>query len=506
MSIAARLHLRQTQSLVMTPQLQQAIKLLQLSNLDLVAYVEQELERNPLLERAEDDREDGAEDPGGADKDGGEAGDSEDGITDAADVAAADHVTREGEESLDSESEDLWAEAGPLDPPESTAFENWGPGGGTFESPVGDLENRAAGGITLREHLLGQINVDLTDPVDRLIARDLVDMIDESGYLVDDPAAVAARLGCEPARVEAVVARLQRLDPPGVFARDLAECLRIQLRERDRLDPAMAALLDNLELLGRRDVAALARICGVDREDLADMVAEIRSLDPKPGLAFDAAEAQPVVPDVIMRSRNGGGWTVELNNEVLPRVLVNQRYYARVSRAARDPEELAYLSRQLQSANWLVRSLHQRATTILKVASEIVRQQHDFFLHGVQHLKPLVLRDIAAEVEMHESTVSRVTSNKYIATPRGVFELKYFFTSAIQASGGGDAHSAEAVKDRIRTLIEAESADDVLSDDRIVTILRKEGIDIARRTVAKYREAMGIPSSIRRRRERAAGL
>ncbi len=313
---------------------------------------------------------------------------------------------------------------------------------------------------------------------------------------------MALLLGCEPARVEAVLARLQQFDPAGVFARDLPECLALQLRDRDRLDPAMRTLLDNLPLLATRNLAALMRVCQVDAEDVAEMIAEIKSLDPRPGLAFDPPLAQPVVPDILMRAQPEGGWIVELNAETLPRVLVNNRYHAQVSRVARNKAEKDYLTDRLQAANWLVKSLHQRATTILKVAAEIVRQQDAFFRRGVQALRPLILRDIAEAIGMHESTVSRVTSNKHMATPRGVYELKYFFTSSIPASSGGEAHSAEAVRHLIRSMIDREPAAATLSDERIVELLQRDGVDIARRTVAKYREAMRIPSSVQRRREK----
>jgi RNA polymerase sigma-54 factor len=330
-----------------------------------------------------------------------------------------------------------------------------------------------------------------------------MEMLDEAGYLRGELAEAAAALGCDEARIETVLARLQRFDPTGIFARSLSECLAIQLRERNRYDPAMEALLANLELLARRDLPQLMRLCGVDAEDLAEMIGEIRALDPKPALAFDSTVAQAVTPDVLMRPVPGGGWLVELNSDTLPRVLVNQRYYTTVTKAARNKEEKSYLSERYQSANWLIKSLHQRANTILKVSSEIVRQQEGFFRYGIQHLRPLVLRDIAAVIGMHESTVSRVTANKYIATPRGIYELKYFFTQAIAGSEGADAHSAEAVRHRIKGLIDLEKPEEVLSDDRIVEILKGEGIDIARRTVAKYREALRIPSSVQRRREKA---
>ena len=342
--------------------------------------------------------------------------------------------------------------------------------------------------------------MDLADPGDRLIAGRLVDLLDDTGYLTADLAALADELGCPGERIDSVLRRVQRFDPPGLFARGLAECLGLQLTDRNRLDPAMQALLDNLDLLAAGDLERLLPLCGIDMPDLIDMIAEIRALDPKPGLAFGAETAQTVVPDVLMRPSPSGGWAVELNAETLPRVLVNHRFYTDVSAAATAKADKDFITDCYASASWLVKSLHQRATTILKVAAEIVRQQEMFFHKGVQHLKPLILRDIAEAIGMHESTVSRVTSNKFIATPRGILELKYFFTAAIQGANGAAAHSAESVRYRIKALIDEEAASDVLSDDRIVEILRADGIDIARRTVAKYREALRIPSSVQRRR------
>jgi RNA polymerase sigma-54 factor len=297
---------------------------------------------------------------------------------------------------------------------------------------------------------------------------------------------------------------LQTFDPPGVCARNLTECLAIQLKERDRYDPAMQTLVEHLDLLAKRDFVGLRRLCNISEEDLADMIAEIRSLNPKPGLAFGSTMVQPIVPDVFVRAAPDGTWQVELNSDTLPKVLINQKYYAQVSKTSRNEKEKAYIADCLQTATWLVRALDQRAKTILKVSSEIVRQQDGFFAKGVQHLRPLNLKTIADAIGMHESTVSRVTANKYMATSRGIFELKYFFTSAIAAADGGEAHSAEAVRHRIRQLIDDESDEDVLSDDTIVEKLRSAGVDIARRTVAKYREAMRIPSSVQRRREKRA--
>ena len=314
-------------------------------------------------------------------------------------------------------------------------------------------------------------------------------------------AETAERLGCELAFLENLLPRLQSFEPVGVFARDVRECLMLQLQDRNRCDPAMMALLDNLDLLAKRDLAALRKVCSVDDEDLRDMIAEIKALTPRPGAAFGGEPSQPVAPDVYVREGLGGMWHVELNSDTLPRLLIDQRYHARVSSGAKSDQEKVFVADCMASASWLVKSLDQRAKTILKVASEIVRQQDGFLAYGVEHLRPLNLKTVADAIGMHESTGSRVTSNKYLATPRGMFELKFFFTSAIQSSEGGEAHSAEAVRHRIRQLIESEKiAADVHSDDALVDILKDTGVDIARRTVAKYREAMRIPSSVDRRR------
>ena len=484
-----RLELRQTQTLVMTPQLQQAIKMLQLSNLELTQYIDAEIQQNPLLERREPRLEQPAPINGAAVSEGAApllpeamAGN----FTPRRPNIGMPQGVRRGMDRSISAAKSY----------------SWHGRNGTGDGARLDIEQTATRPRTLREHLLEQIGTDLSDPGDRVIALHLLDLIDETGYLRAGLDGAAQLLGCEIERIQAVFARLQQFDPPGVFARDLAECLALQLRDRDRLDPAMQALLDNLPLLAARNIAGLVRLCGVDAADVADMIAEIKSLDPRPGLAFDPPLAQPVVPDILMRAQPEGGWILELNSETLPRVLVNSRYCAEIRRATRKKEEKDYLTERLHAANWLVKSLHQRATTILKVAAEIVRQQDAFFRRGVQSLRPLILRDIADAIGMHESTVSRVTSNKYMATPRGLYELKYFFTSSIPASSGEVAHSAEAVRHRIRSLIGAEPPANTLSDERIVELLRKDGVDIARRTVAKYREAMRIPSSVQRRREK----
>jgi RNA polymerase sigma-54 factor len=383
------------------------------------------------------------------------------------------------------------------------AYSQWaGVNAGGREDSEYNLEAFVSSEVTLADHLAEQMSLAIANPARRMISQHLIDMVDEAGYLTGDLAGVAEKLGAGLDDVEAVLAVLQTFDPSGVCARNLTECLAIQLKERNRFDPAMQTLVRHLELLARRDFVALKRVCGVDEEDLADMIAEIRQLNPKPGLAFGATLVQPMVPDVFVRPGPDGGHIVELNSDTLPRVLVNQTYYSEVSKTTKSDSDKTYLVDCLQSATWLIRALDQRAKTILKVSSEIVRQQDGFFANGVQHLKPLNLKTVADAIAMHESTVSRVTANKYMATNRGIFELKYFFTSAIAAADGGAAHSAEAVRHRIRQLIDAERPPDVLSDDTIVEKLREAGIDIARRTVAKYREAMRIPSSVQRRREK----
>jgi RNA polymerase sigma-54 factor len=521
MAISAKLEMKQGQSLVMTPQLLQAIKLLQLSHLDLQSFVEAELERNPLLERPEDDdgpfaaagepREASGEAFGEAS--GDMAGDSSgDGRDDWYGEELS--VSREAIESdLGTRMDNVFQDEAPIAARAQTSAEAMLPvlGGGaaggsggslSFDDDLPGFEESLTVEDSLHEHLARQLDVAVTDPVARLIGRNIIDAIDDNGYLAEPLAEMAERLGVRLARLEALLALIQGFDPSGVGARDLAECLAIQLREQDRLDPAMAALVANLPLLAKRDFTQLKRLCGVDDEDIAEMAAEIRRLDPKPGRAFGGGAAETVIPDVIIRAAPDGSWLVDLNPDTLPRVLINQTYHARVTASARNDTEKAFIADCLQTANWLTRSLEQRARTILKVASEIVRQQDAFFAYGVEFLRPLNLRAVADAIGMHESTVSRVTSNKYLTSPRGVFELKYFFTASIAATGHGQAHSAEAVRHRIKTLIETETAADVLSDDAIVSRLREQGVDIARRTVAKYREALGIASSMDRKREK----
>ena len=493
--VGQRLEIRQGQSLVMTPQLQQAIKLLQLSNVELAEYCEAELEKNPLLER--DDRE-AAPVSDAPDSAGDIAGERADEALNREDFSKASDMDEAAHDNMydgDIPTSKL------AEGPSSGSLTDWTTvkSGNSYEGEDG-LESSVAAEASLKDHLESQLSIAALLPADRLILTALIDAVDETGYLRADLMDVAQRLGTDLEDVQAVLGVLQGFDPVGVAARDLAECLSLQLKHNDRLDPAMAALLTRLDLVARHDMGALTALTGCDAEDVADMICEIRTLNPKPGLAFGSEMVAPVVPDVFVRQGPDGAWQVELNSDTLPRLLVNGRYYARVSQTARDKDAKTYLIDALNSANWLVKSLDQRARTILKVASEIVRQQDAFLTYGVRHLRPLNLRIIADAISMHESTVSRVTSNKYIATPRGVFELKYFFTASIQSMDGAESHSAEAVRDRIREMIEKEAPLEILSDDRIVSLLTADGVNIARRTVAKYREAMRIPSSVERRR------
>ncbi|MCW4462703.1 RNA polymerase factor sigma-54 [Sphingomonas sp. BT-65] len=496
MSLAPRLDLRQSQSLVMTPQLQQAIKLLALSNLEIETFIAEELEKNPLLDSSSGEERE----PGDAPEP--EPAAERDGPADSAELLDAGAAT--GEASLDV---DFTAETFHHDSPSDSiggldgglGLGGTGAGGGSEDGP--DFDSFSGPDLSLADHLLAQAGA-AVDGADLFIAQHLIDQIDEAGYLTASLLDVATRLGVSLARVEAVLATIQTFDPTGVGARDLAECLALQAKEADRYDPCMAALVANLDLLARGELARLKRICGVDDEDMADMIRELRGYDPKPGCRFGGEPMLAVTPDIFVAPR-GQGWAVELNSATLPRVLVNRAYYAEVSAGPQDKSSKAWLSDMLASANWLVKALDQRQRTIIKVASEIVKQQEAFFRHGVSHLKPLTLRQIADAIEMHESTVSRVTSNKYLSCARGLFELKYFFTSAIQSADGGDAVSAEAVKSAIRALIQAEDPRKILSDDTLVEMLNSKGFDIARRTVAKYREAMGIGSSVQRRRQKA---
>ncbi len=515
MALTAKLVMRQNQSLVMTPQLLQAIKLLQFSNLELAAFIEEELERNPLLERAEDSPEppglNGAGLDGGIDPAGISPGEN---FNEASEADSAFlNTNREAlETSLGTELSNSFDDGRTTAPGEyglgagglGLSVTAWsGPPGATGSGAAANLDAYFAAPANLKDHMETQLGLATAGTADRLIGQLLIDSIDENGYFTGSLDEIAARLYAPLEEAERVLRLIQGFDPSGVGARDLAECLAIQLRERDRFDPAMQALVGHLDLLAKRDFAALRKICKVDEEDILDMLGEIRRLDPKPGRAFGGGPIAPVLPDVVVRPLPDGSWHVELNTDILPRILINNSYAARVGMRKGKDADRNFISSCRQTANWLTKGLEQRARTILKVSSEIVRRQDRFLAHGVECLRPLDLKTIAEAVGVHESTVSRVTSNKYMATPRGLFELKYFFTAAIAAHDGGAAHSAEAVRSRVRQMIDQESPSQILSDDAIVVRLKEANIGIARRTVAKYRESLKIPSSVERRREKA---
>ncbi len=484
MGLGPRLDIRQAQSLVLTPQLQQAIKLLALSNLELEAVLAEELAKNPLLESQSGDEGDGPEAPVAATVDGsGE---------DAPDDPGADQLIAGLGGGEDQPLDVDWqAAALETDSPVDVSV------GGSSDEGF-DFDRVEYAPASLAEHLLSQLH-GASGP-EGVLARAIAEMLEETGYLTVAVADIAALTGAPRATVERGLALVQELDPAGVGARSLSECLALQAKAADRHDPAMARLIDNLELLSRGRLADLKRICGVDDEDLGDMIRELRAYDPKPGCRFSGGSGESVTPDVFVR-RTPSGHVVELNGATLPRLLVNRRYYQELRSGPQSRESRAWLGECLASANWLLKALDQRARTIVKVVSEIVKHQHGFFERGVAGMRPLTLREVAEAIGMHESTVSRVTSNKYLLCERGLYELKYFFGSGVASSAeGGEAAAAEAVKAAIGMLIGAET--EILSDDELVELLKGRGIEVARRTVAKYREAMGIGSSIQRRRQR----
>ncbi|TMM46618.1 RNA polymerase factor sigma-54 [Qipengyuania marisflavi] len=478
MALGPRLDLRQSQSLVMTAQLQQAIKLLALSNLEIETFIADALEANPLLDMGEVRREAGADTP----PEPGEHDSSPD---------------FGGEGALDVDASALDPEAAPGDLGDWSQAASAGGSGG--ELP--DLENRAAEEPTLAEHLSEQIGPAARDSREAIVAARIVGDIDEAGYFIGDLRAIAHDLGVPLAETERALTLIQTFDPTGVGARSLSECLALQAKEADRYDPCMARLIDNLDLVAAGDVTRLKRMCDVDDEDFADMLAELRQFDPKPGCRYGGCGESAVVPDVLITEGRSGGWDIRLNEASLPRLVVNREYYVELKAGAHDKATKAWLNEQLGEADWLIRALDQRQKTILKTAAEIVKRQEGFLREGVSAMRPLTLREVAEGIEMHESTVSRVTSNKYLACPRGTFELKYFFSSGVGAADGEGA-SSEAIKARIKAHCDGEDAKKVLSDQALVDLLAAEGFDLARRTVAKYREAIGLGSSAQRRREK----
>lgn len=500
MALGPRLDLRQSQSLVMTPQLQQAIKLLALSNLEIETFIGEALDANPLLEMASPDE------PPGDLADSDPAGDVR---RTSLETSPVDQLIGEGRGAEDrpvetlSDAGEVGRETGEGEVPIGESGD-WGRDMRTAAADGREWpEDREQSGETLAEHLLAQVGAACDDPRLVSIARYIVGLLDEAGYLAVSPEDVALALGTGPEDVADALEIVQSLDPTGVGATSLAECIALQAREADRYDPAMARLIDNLDLVAKGELARLKRICQVDDEDLRDMLSELRGYDPKPGLRFGGDPVALAVPDVILSEADDGGWRLSINQDTLPRLIVNRAYYTELKSGCSGREERGWLSEKLTDANWLIKALDQRQKTILRVAEEVVRHQDGFFRHGVSHLKPLTLRAVAEAIDMHESTVSRVTSNKYLQCRRGTFELKYFFTSGVSSADGEGAASAEAVKAAIRQLIDAEDPKAILSDDTLVDLLHDKGFSLARRTVAKYREAIGLGSSVQRRRQKA---
>jgi RNA polymerase sigma-54 factor len=503
MSLAPRLDLRQSQSLVMTPQLQQAIKLLTLSSLEIEAYIAEEVERNPLLEALSSENND---DRGGSQESteptNNESSDrSSDDVLNSNDMVASEALDVDfsaetfhhdgANDAVTSESQ------GSADGMLSLS----GSGAASSDFSEGpDFDSFAAADISLRDHLLVQAGTALSGR-ELFLVQQLIDQVEVTGYLGADLLELAHRLGVPMAELEAALDRLQGFDPTGIGARNLSECIALQAKEADRYDPAMARLIDNLDLVARGAFDQLKRLCRVDDEDLRDMLIELRGYDPKPGCHFGEESSVAVTPDIFLTAR-GAGWAIELNSANLPRLLVNRSYVAELSGGA-DKATKAWISDCLADAHWLIKAMDQRQRTIIKVATELVKQQDAFFRNGVAYLRPLTLRQVAEAIEMHESTVSRVTSNKYLSCDRGLFDLKYFFSSGV-ASSDGEGASASAVKSHIGALIDGEG-DKILSDDTLVDLLSAKGFDIARRTVAKYREAMGLGSSVQRRRQKKMG-
>ena len=506
-----------TQGLTMTPQLVQSIKLLQMNSFELLEHIGQEIEKNPLLELAEQSdnysREAQAPEVNASTLDvSGELDVSRAALEEKLGTSLENEfdIDRSGGETA-AVSDGAMAgsmSGSSISPgPMPTGSMSSGMSGGSgYRDSEYNIENFLAGKPTLRDHLGEQLAMMRVDDVVRLIAAEIIDSLDEDGYFRREVEEVAAALGVKTSEVSNALALVQGMDPTGVGARDLGENIKLQLIEKNRFDPAIECLIGNLDMLAKRDFDGLAKLCGLGLDDIMQMVEEVRALDPRPARMFDHSPVQEIIPDVFVRELPDGSFGIELNPDALPKVLINQTYQAIVTKGASNKEDKAFIAECLQNANWLTRSLEQRAQTILKVTAEIVRQQDGFFVYGIRHLRPMSLKRIADEIKMHESTVSRVTSNKYLQTDRGMFELKFFFTAAISGVDGEAAFSAESVRHEIRQMIDAETLETVLSDDSIVSVLQGKGIEIARRTVAKYRESMHIPSSVQRKREKKANL
>ncbi len=509
MALTPRLDIKQSQSLVLTPQLQQAIKMLQLSSAELVEFVAEEVEQNPLLEYDERDENEDRRNANNEDKQSQDASPEEERVKTADDfLQQSNSVNDQNDAPLDTDYSELYDDNSYSDNIGAIPSQNLGlngsnmitGGAGNFDFAENSAEQKQTAAVSLKSHLEEQLILLQAESYEKVIIQYLIGLMDEAGYINEETNLIAERCGCSVEDIDRIFEIAQTMEPVGVFARSLGECLKIQQIQADRYDPAMAIFLDNLEMLGERKFNELRRLCKVGKEDFLDMIEEIKALNPKPGLEFGEEIVYTVIPDVYVKKSNKGSWFVELNNESLPKVLMNNRYLNEIGDRATKKEDKDYIDECVAKANWLVRALDQRARTILKVSSELVRLQKKFLDDGIQYLAPINLKTIAEAIEMHESTVSRVTANKYIATPRGIFEMKFFFTNAIGSLDSDNQYSSKSIKYKIKQLIDDEDPKKILSDDKIVEIIRAEGIDIARRTVAKYRESLDIPSSIIRRR------
>ncbi|MBQ8631581.1 MAG: RNA polymerase factor sigma-54 [Alphaproteobacteria bacterium] len=491
MAVTPHLDLKQTQSLVMTPELRQAINLLQVSNLELNALIEKELEQNPLLEREDENSPLLPET-----------------AIPTIDDYAADSIPDTAEETpndipCDNECDDFGSDREGYDDAENRYdWQDYAAAKNKRDDDDYDFfEQKLADEKSLYRLLDEQISQSFISAKERSIALNLVEHLDDAGYFREDLSAIAKRLKIEKNAAENILNKMQEFEPSGIFARSLSECLKIQLRDKGRLDPVAEKVLNNLELLGDKKFAELKKICRIDDEDLASVIDDIKSLNPKPAAEYHHDLTSYIIPDVFVRRKKDGSYRIELNNMSLPRILVNRQYYSEVKDKGGKTER-RYLKQQLGNAGFLVRALRQRAETILKVTEEIVRNQYEFFEKGIDFLRPMQLKNIAEQVEMHESTVSRVTSNKYMHTPLGIFELKYFFTNAAGSYTGDDATSTLTIKHKIKKMIDEEKPDNILSDDKIVDLLGQEGIKIARRTVAKYRDQLDLASSAVRKKQK----
>lgn len=493
MAVTPRIEIKQSQSLLMTPQLRQAIGILQLTNLELSGLVAQELENNPLLTTENE-----------ADSQS-QSGDTEHNIDE---YNAPDTETEQIQDDIDyagAFADDFGSDRVGYDTPLSWDDRR------QQKAQVADenfdyIEQSLSAQKSLYQILSEQIDMAFANTKDKMAALLLCEHLDAAGYFNGNIPQLAGQTKTTEQHLTRILKTLQTFEPSGIFATSLKECLQIQLEEQNRCDIMMQKLLNNLELLASRDLKKLQKICNATDEDLSSMISDIKALNPKPAAAYFQEQNHSIIPDVIVRRNKYGEYRVELNQDSLPRVLINREYCKILQKTpGQDKQQKKYLKEKLGHAGFLIKALHQRAETILKISEEIVKAQRDFFESGINYLKPLLLKDIAETVEMHESTVSRVTTGKYMETPVGTFELKYFFSAAAGTYNGSSTTSTASIKHRIKKIIDGEGTK-VLSDDAIVEVMAAQSIKIARRTVAKYREEMGIPGSAERKRQKRQPL